>query len=91
MYGGSETNHRTKDCPIYLETKKKMEQDSTQPSHQSAPEKSTTPCNGLHTISNILHPIVCIIQPKPTKIAKPNLQHITKHTTTPPPTIINLH
>jgi hypothetical protein len=36
---GSETNHRTKDCPIYLETKKKMEQDSTQPSHQPAPQE----------------------------------------------------
>jgi hypothetical protein len=37
MYHGSDTNHRTKDCPIYLETKKKMEQDSAQPSHQPAP------------------------------------------------------
>jgi hypothetical protein len=36
MYHGNKTNHRTKDCPIYLETKKKMEQDSTQPSHQPA-------------------------------------------------------
>jgi hypothetical protein len=37
MYHGSTTNHHTKDCPIYLETKKKMEQDPTQPSHQSTP------------------------------------------------------
>jgi hypothetical protein len=37
MYHGSDTNHRTEDCPIYLETKKKMEQDSAQPSHQPAP------------------------------------------------------
>jgi hypothetical protein len=35
MYHGSTTNHRIKDCPIYLEMKKKMKQDSTQPSHQS--------------------------------------------------------
>jgi hypothetical protein len=37
MYHGSETNHRAKDYPIYLEMKKKMEKDSAQPSHQSAP------------------------------------------------------
>jgi hypothetical protein len=36
MYHGNETNHRTKDCPIYLEMKKKMEQGSAQPSHQLA-------------------------------------------------------
>jgi hypothetical protein len=35
-YHGSETNHHTKDCSIYLDTKKKMEQDLAQPSHQPA-------------------------------------------------------
>jgi hypothetical protein len=39
MYHGSKTNHHTKDCPIYLETKKKMEQDLAQPSHQLAPRE----------------------------------------------------
>jgi hypothetical protein len=36
LYHGSETNHHTKDCPIFLETKRKIEQEPTQPSHQSS-------------------------------------------------------
>jgi hypothetical protein len=55
------------------------------------PEKSTTPCNGLRITSNIPHPTLCIFQPKPTKIAKPNLWHITSHITMPQPIILNLH
>jgi hypothetical protein len=31
MYHGNETDHRTKDCPIYIDTNRKMNQDTTQP------------------------------------------------------------
>jgi hypothetical protein len=34
MYYGSDSNHRTKDCPIFLESNRKLEQDSNQlPQH----------------------------------------------------------
>jgi hypothetical protein len=36
MYQGNDTNYRTKDCPIFLGSKKKMEQDSNQPPQQSS-------------------------------------------------------
>jgi hypothetical protein len=35
MYHDNETDHHTKDCPIYIDTKWKMNQDTTQPSPQS--------------------------------------------------------
>jgi hypothetical protein len=54
MYHGNEIDHRTKDCPIYIDTKHKMNQDTTQPSPQlHSREVNHTmqwaPCNQQHS------------------------------------------
>jgi hypothetical protein len=92
MYQGNKTNHHTKDCPIYINTKWKIHQESTQPSPQ-IPSREVNhtmqwaPHNQQHSPS---YPPACIIQPKHTIIAKLNLRHITNHTIMPLPTILNL-
>jgi hypothetical protein len=67
----------TKDCPIFLESEKKMEQIPHNLHVNPHPEKSITPCSGLPTTSKILHPTLCIFYHKPIIITKPNLRHTT--------------
>jgi hypothetical protein len=78
MYHDNETNHCTKDCPIYINTKRKILR------HNYTLERSTTPCDVHRATSNIPHYTLRIIQHKHTKILRPNLQHTTNHTTMPP-------
>jgi hypothetical protein len=39
MFHGSKTNHHVKDCPVFLESKRKMDQESIQPSQQMSPKE----------------------------------------------------
>jgi hypothetical protein len=60
MYHGNETDHHTKDCPIYIDTKWRMNQDTTQPSPQlQSREVNHTmhwaPHNQQHSPSYPLH------------------------------------
>jgi hypothetical protein len=78
MYHDNETNHCTKDCPIYINTKHKIL------CHNYTLERSTTPCDVHRATSNIPHYTLRIIQHKHTKILRTNLQPTTNHTTMPP-------
>jgi hypothetical protein len=60
MYHGNETNHKTKDCPIYIDTKQKMNQDTNQPLPQLQPREVNhtmqwAPHNQQHSPSYLLH------------------------------------
>jgi hypothetical protein len=48
-------------------------------------EKSTTPCNGLLTTSNILHPILRFFHCNPTRTPKSNIWHTINPTIMPQP------
>jgi hypothetical protein len=77
-------------APSSLSQKEKWSKITQSLHNNPHPEKSTTPCNGLLTTNNILHPILRFFHRNPTRTTKPNLWHTTNPTITPQPITHNL-
>jgi hypothetical protein len=66
LFHGSETNHHTKYCPIFLESKRKMDQESNQPSQQNSSEISQPhhamgfPPLAIFSILPFIFPTTCL-------------------------------
>jgi hypothetical protein len=76
-------------APFFLSRKEKWSKIPHSLRSNPLPMKSTTPRNGLHITSNILHPILRFHH-KPTKTTKTILQHTTNPTIITQSIILNL-
>jgi hypothetical protein len=88
MYHDSDTNHHTQDCPIFLESKRKMEQDTNQPPQHSLSREvnHTTHWPSSHNHYSPSYPSLFTPQTDQNNQAQAT---ITNPITTPQPTILS--